>query len=240
MADTGPLRAPDAVRALEHLGRLALRDQSMTGLLQTVADLAKEVLPNALDTSVCLLVNGRPTTPVFTGQPALELDESQFERDYGPCLHAARTGELVEVTDARSEPRWRDYMDTAVRQGALASLSVPLPIREGISGALNIYAREPNAFDEASRSTATSFAPYAAVAAGNMHEYQTALDQATNLQRALESRAVIDQAKGILMERHKVTADQAFQLLAQASMAANTKVRTIAEQLVHTGTFPTP
>jgi AmiR/NasT family two-component response regulator len=82
---------------------------------------------------------------------------------------------------------------------------------------------------------ATRFGPYAAVAAGNLYGYQRARDMADNLQVALESRAVIDQAKGILMERHKLTADQAFQVLAQASMQSNRKLRDIAEHLVTTG-----
>jgi GAF domain-containing protein len=240
MADSDASRLLDAGQALERLGQLCLRDQSMHGLLKTVAELAKSVLPGNPETSVSLLINDKPTTPVFTGRLALDLDESQYGRGYGPCLHAANTGELVEVADARAETRWRDYMDNAVRYGALGSLSVPLPIREGISGALNIYVREPHAFDDESRSAATSFGPYAAVAAGNLYEYQSARDQADHLQRALKSRATIDQAKGILMERHKVTADEAFQILVRASMTANVKVRVISEQLVHTGEFPLP
>ena len=85
---------------------------------------------------------------------------------------------------------------------------------------------------------ATRFAPYAAVAAGNLYAYQSARDMAENLQTALETRAVIDQAKGILMERHKLTADQAFQLLARASMTSNRKLRDVAEDLVRTGDLP--
>jgi GAF domain-containing protein len=235
MANSDQSPALDAVEALERLGRLSLRDQSMERLLQTVADLAKSVMPGDAEASVCLLIGDKPTTPVYSGRLALHLDESQFGQGHGPCLHAASTGELVEVADARVESRWRDYMDSAVARGALSSLSLPLRIREGVAGALNIYAREVNAFDEDSRSVATRFAPYAAVAAGNLYEYQSARNLAENLQHALESRAVIDQAKGILMERHKVTADQAFQILVHASMHANVKVRAIAEHLVHTG-----
>ncbi|SFT83882.1 ANTAR domain-containing protein, partial [Geodermatophilus amargosae] len=105
-------------------------------------------------------------------------------------------------------------------------------------GALNIYARRADAFDEDARAAATRFGPYAAVAAGNLHAYRSARDMADNLQAALEYRAVIDQAKGVLIERYKITPDQAFQLLAQASMHANRKVRDIADELVHTGELP--
>jgi GAF domain-containing protein len=229
----------DPAQALERLGRLSLRELSMDSLLQTVADLTKTVMPGNPEASVCLLVKGRPTTVVSTGQLATELDETQYHERQGPCLHAARSGELTEVPDSRADARWPDYMPHAAEHGALSSLSVPLAIDEveQVTGALNIYARRPNAFDEDSRSVATRFAPYAAVAAGNLHAYQSARDMAGNLQTALESRAVIDQAKGILMERYKLTADQSFQLLAQVSMNRNRKLRAVADELVRTGDF---
>jgi GAF domain-containing protein len=231
-----------AAEALERLGRLSLRELSMDGLLQTVADLTRTVIPSRPEASVLLLVKDRPSTVAHTGQLAVDLDETQYERGHGPCLHAARTGQLTEIADTRTEPRWRDYMQHAAERGNLRSLSIPLVIDEDeqVTGALNIYARRPDAFDQASRSAATRFGPYAAVAAGNLYAYQSARDMADNLQVALESRAAIDQAKGILMERYKLTPDQAFQLLARASMTTNRKVRDIADHLVRTGELRLP
>jgi GAF domain-containing protein len=170
----------------------------------------------------------------------VDLDETQYERGHGPALHAARTGELTEIADTRNDSRWRDYSQRAAEAGNLSSLSVPLAIDEDeqVSGALNLYAREPHAFDEDSRTAATRFAPYAAVAAGNLHAYQSAQDRADNLQTALETRGVIDQAKGILMARHKLTADQAFQILVRMSMKTNRKLHAIADDLVNTGELP--
>ncbi|WP_442929171.1 ANTAR domain-containing protein [Modestobacter sp. VKM Ac-2985] len=209
----------------------------MESVLQTVADLVKQVLPGEIEASISLLANDRATTTVYTGKLALDLDESQYGRGHGPCLHAASTGELVEIHDARTEERWPEYSRVAWERGSGSSLSVPLPLQDQMSGALNIYAREVHGFDEESRSAAQRFAPYAAVAVSNMHAYQSARHMAENLQVALESRAVIDQAKGILMERHKLTADQAFQAMAAVSMRRNRKVREIAETLVRTGEF---
>ena len=229
-----------AAEALEQLGRLSLRELSMDSLLQTVSDLAKSVMPGNPETSVLLLVEDHPTTVVSTGQLAVALDETQYERGHGPCLHAARTGELTEIADTRTDRRWPDYLPRAVEAGNLSSLSVPLAIDEDerVSGALNVYARQPDAFDADSRSVATRFGPYAAVATGNLYAYRNARELADNLQAALESRAVIDHAKGVLIERYKLTPDQAFQLLAQASMHANRKVREVADELVRTGEFP--
>jgi GAF domain-containing protein len=240
VADSQNPPPADPVEALERLGRLSLRELSMDSLLQTVADLAKTVLPGNPEASVTVVVKDRPSTVASTGPLATDLDETQYAEGHGPCLHAARSGELTEIPDTRTDDRWPDYTPRAVEHGNLSSLSVPLPIdeKEQVTGALNIYARRPGAFDDASRSVATRFAPYAAVAAGNVYAYQSARDMADNLQTALESRAVIDQAKGILMQRHKLTADQAFQALAQASMHTNRKVRDVADHLVATGEFP--
>ncbi|NEM07103.1 GAF and ANTAR domain-containing protein [Geodermatophilus normandii] len=240
MADPQDRRRADATEALERLGRLSLRELSMESLLQTVAELTTTVLPGHPEASVSLLVRDSPSTVASTGQLAVDLDERQYERDHGPCLHAARTGELTMIADTRTDDRWPDYMRRAAERGALSSLSVPLDIdvAEQVSGALNIYARQAGAFDEDARAAATRIGPYAAVAAGNLHAYQSARAIADNLQAALEHRAVIDQAKGVLIERYKVTPDQAFQLLAQASMHANRKVRDVADDLVRTGELP--
>jgi GAF domain-containing protein len=212
----------------------------MDSLLQTVAELAKTVMPGNPETSVSVLIRDRPTTAASTGPLATDLDERQYGAGHGPCLHAARTGELTEIPDTRADDRWPDYTPRAVEHGNLSSLSVPLPIdeKEQVTGALNIYARRPDAFDEASRSVASRFAPYAAVAAGNLWLYQRARDMGDNLQTALESRAVIDQAKGILMERHKITADQAFGVLARVSQEMNRKLLDVARELTDTGAVP--
>ena len=229
---TAPLSVTDA---FEQLGSLSLTEESLDSVLQSVVDLARRVLPGDVEASVSVLVADKPTTFVYTGQLALDLDESQYGRGHGPCLEAAAQGHVVEITDARSEQRWPDYTPRAVELGSLSSLSVPLGSVEQLHAGINVYAREPAAFDRASRETAARFARFAGAAAANVHAYQGAREMADNLQVALASRATIDQAKGILMERHRLTADQAFDLLARASMAANRKLRVVAEHLVTTG-----
>ena len=103
MSSTDPSDPLDPVEALEQLGRLTLRENCMKSLLQSVAELAKEVMPGNPEASVSLMINDRASTAVFTGQLALHCDESQYGRGYGPCLHAASTGELVEIADAQAE-----------------------------------------------------------------------------------------------------------------------------------------
>ncbi|MCU1671033.1 MAG: uncharacterized protein JWP40_3960 [Blastococcus sp.] len=112
-------------------------------------------------------------------------------------------------------------------------------MQELVSGALNVYRRAPAAGSERTRGLASRFAAYAVVPVSNMYLYESAVERAEHLQAALDSRAVIDQAKGILMERFTLTADQAFQALARISMDSNTKVRHVAMRFVETGEFPT-
>jgi GAF domain-containing protein len=233
-------RSVEAAEALEHLAQVSLRELSMESLLQSMADLTKRVMPGNPEASVTLLIKGQPSTVVDTGPLAFSLDEVQYDHGDGPCLHTARHGVLAEIVDARADSRWPDYARYLAEHGVLSVLAVPLILtgEDQVAGSLNIYARTPDAFDEASRAVASGFAPYAVVAAGTVQAYRNARKTADNLQIALESRAVIEQAKGILIERHKLTPDQAFQALATVSMSRNVKVRDIAEHLVLTGEFP--
>jgi GAF domain-containing protein len=226
--------------AFDKLAAVTLSEHSLHSVLQTVADLTSKVMPGEVEASVSVLVADKATSLVYTGQLALDLDESQYARGYGPCLHAAGTGEPVEISDTRTEARWADYMQVAVERGCRSSLSLPLGSPDRLAAGLNIYAREPDAFDEDARDAAKRFARFAGIAVANMHAYQSARELADNLQVALESRGVIDQAKGVLIERYKLTADQAFKLLAQSSMATNRKLRDVADQLVATGELALP
>ncbi|SNS56692.1 GAF domain-containing protein [Geodermatophilus saharensis] len=240
MARSDEQRSREAAEALEHLGQRSLAELSMESLLQSMADLTKRVMPGDPEASVTLLIRNEPRTVVDTGPLALGLDEAQYRRGDGPCLHTARHGVLVEIGDTRVDSRWPDYGRHVTAHGVLGLLAVPLVLagEEQVAGSLNVYARRADAFDEASRAVATGLAPYAAVAAGTVQAYRKAREAADNLQIALESRAVIEQAKGILIERHGMTADQAFEALATVSMSRNVKVREIAETLVLTGELP--
>jgi GAF domain-containing protein len=118
------------------------------------------------------------------------------------------------------------------RAGARSSLSLPLPVQDEAIGALNVYAAVPNAFDEAAARLGQEFAAYAAVAVANAVSFSTAADAARNLQAAMENRAVIEQAKGILIATTGCDAESAFRLLVQQSQHENRKLREIAIELV--------
>jgi GAF domain-containing protein len=221
--------------ALAQLAAMHLSEQSVGAVLQAVVDLAPRALPGDVEASVTVLIGDRPTTFVHGGRLALELDEGQYARGHGPSLQAATRAMPVEVADTRTEPRWPDHMRRAVERGCLSSLSVPLGSSEQLPAALNLYARQPAAFDSAGRETASKFARFAGTAAATMDGYRSARAVADDLQLALESRAVIDQAKGILVERHQLTPDLAFHLLARAAGRIGRTLPDVAGHLVATG-----
>jgi ANTAR domain-containing protein len=140
----------------------------------------------------------------------------------------------------RADERFAGFGGRAARAGVRGLLSYPFPrpTPVPVPGGLNLYVRTADPWDPATRRLATDLAAAAVGPLANRYLYQSALERAEHLEAALTSRAVIDQAKGILMERHKLSADQAFQALARASMQTNTKVRDVAEQVVETGVFP--
>jgi len=218
--------------SLAELGRIVLADTPLEEVLGRVAALARDTIPRAVEVSVTLLINDRPTTAAFTGEPALELDERQYAQGYGPCLDAARGGEVMKVEDMATETRWPDYAPIAHARGISSSLSMPLPIQEHIVGALNVYGAVPNALDDEAVALGALFADYAAVAVSNAHVFSETAGLAEGMRSAMATRAVIEQAKGILIALHGCTAEEAFNRLTQVSQNSNRKLRDVAAGVV--------
>ncbi|MFD2091812.1 ANTAR domain-containing protein [Blastococcus deserti] len=225
---------PGPRAARDELTRLVLAEENLQSVLERIVNLVTQVMPAGAEASITLMRDQQTTTAAFTGELALQLDEAQHGQGYGPCIDAALSGQFVEITDGRTEDRWPDYITTFLRSGALSSLAVPVPA-VGLAACLNVYSPAVGAFTDEHRHAAAELAAYAAVVLTNVRTLQEARDQAENLRAAMASRAAIEQAKGILMERYKVTADEAFRLLTAVSMRTNRKVRDLAEHLVLTG-----
>jgi GAF domain-containing protein len=209
-----------------------LGEQPLSATLERVAELAKQTIPGAADVSVTLLQDGQVASVAFTGSLSVQLDERQYEAGFGPCMDAAVSGGVIAIPDTADSPIYPDFARVAARKGIRHTLSVGLPVARQTIGALNIYATDETPFDEATQDLAAAFASYAAVAVANAGVYATTATLAANLQRALDSRAIIDQAKGILMARHGLSADAAFDRLAKQSQDTQRKLRDIAADLV--------
>jgi GAF domain-containing protein len=207
-------------------------DFSMNQVLQRIAELAAEVLPDLGDVSVTLIEHARAKTTVFTGSLAPFLDERQYEQGFGPCLDAAVSGATIIVDTSDPIGAYPDFSRVAADRGVTHVLAVGLPIPQRIVGALNLYSTTPQPITPDAVALAEAFAGYAAVAVANANLYHSAAEEARHMHEALKTRAVIEQAKGILMAGRHCTADEAFLLLAQASQHQNRKLRDIAAQVV--------
>lgn len=226
---------PASVRlsdAFAELGRIVLAEDPPDSVLNRIAELAKRVIPGAAETSLTLIHGRDATTAAYTGERALRLDEAQYAGDIGPCLEAARDGREVLVRDIAVEPRWPSYGVVAVAAGLRSSLSMPLPVQQQVIGALNIYGGAPGAFSEHSAEVARTYAGYAAIALANAQVFAATSALAQQMKQAMESRAVIEQAKGILMGQRRCSEDDAFAILRDVSQRSNRKLRVVAEALV--------
>lgn len=222
----------------EDLARVVLVDRDLRDALGDITKVARKAMPGVEAASITLIRGEKAYTAAYDGQMALDADEMQYERGYGPCLDAGLAGQVMLIDDMATEQRWPDYTGAVAQRGIGSSLSVPLPFQSSSIGALNCYARRPHAFGEEDCALAEEVASWIALAVGQADFASRTSEQLANLQIAMKSRAVIEQAKGILMERFKVTEDMAFTVLARASQTSNIKLRDVADELVTTGSLP--
>jgi GAF domain-containing protein len=224
--------------ALAGLARHVFEDGvGLDDILRNVCRITIDVVGGA-DASVTLVTESAPPKTVGAiGALSIAADEEQYKAGRGPCLDAARANQLVVVGDLAEDDRWPAGPEMA-KVGARSSLSLPLPVQGETIGALNVYALEPHAFDESAALIGMEFAAYAAVAVANAVSFSTAAEAARNLQLAMEHRAVIEQAKGILIATNGFDADTAFRLLVQQSQYENRKLREIATELVQRSITP--
>jgi GAF domain-containing protein len=212
---------------------VVLVDRTLEQVLGDITALAARGIPGAESTSITLIRGERAFTAAHHGEMALAADELQYERGYGPCLDAGRGNVVLRIDDMRTEPRWPDYVSRVLDTGVRSSLSVPLPYQGASIGALNIYSTRPEAFaTPESLEAGLQVAEGIAVAVVNAEAHAQVRDQARNMRVAMDSRAVIEQAKGVLMAQRHVDADQAFDILREASQRYNRKLRDIAEGIV--------
>jgi GAF domain-containing protein len=218
--------------AFAALGRVKLSETSLDDVLSRVATAAQQALPGVVDVSITLVRHDAPFTAACTGDLALALDERQYEHHRGPCLQAAAEHRTISVPDTASDTRWAGWAPRAAAAGAGSVLSVGLPMLDDVSGAMNIYGRRPAAFDDQAVTLAQSFAGYAAVALANAYAYHNTAGLARQMRQAMDSRALIEQAKGIIMAEQRCSPDDAFALLTRISQNSNRKVRDVAKALV--------
>ncbi len=207
------------------IAQALLCEDTVEATLQRIAELAVETIEHC-DFAGMTLVRGRlMTTPASTTQIPTQVDAIQLDTGEGPCLDAIREHEVFHTDDLSLEERWPNFARRAVEMTQVRSmLCFRLFVEEDTLGALNLYSRSPAAFDDDDRAVGSVFAAHAGVALSTSRHGE-------HMETALQSRDLIGQAKGIIMAKQGVTADEAFDILRRGSQRLNIKLRELARQV---------
>jgi GAF domain-containing protein len=226
---------PDFEERLAAIARDLFNEPDMQHTLQRVVDAAAENLDGEVWVSVSLVRQRREVeTPASSDDRAARADELQYHLEEGPCLDAIWEQETFQIDDMATDEHYPEWSRAVTEEtGIRSSLSLQLFTDENQDrlGALNLYSPDPHAFDAETRGEGLAFAAQAAVALRSAQNEE-------HLRTAMATRTVIGQAQGILMERLKLTPDQAFAVLSRLSQDRNQKLRDVARRLVETGEIP--
>ncbi|WP_258062216.1 GAF and ANTAR domain-containing protein [Arthrobacter sp. B0490] len=226
---SGVGRERDLATELAEVARSLQQEPDGDAILEGFVHAALELVPGADEGSVSVVL-GRKN--VGSRAPSSDLprriDALQMETGEGPCLEAAYEHRTIRVPDMGAEQRWPHFARRATEAGARGMLSIQLWVKGDDLGALNLYSYEADAFTDESEAVGLLVATHASVAFAEAEESR-------QLKEAVHSRDLIGQAKGILMERHKITGPQAFIALSLASQRTNTKLLKVADHLVRSG-----
>ena len=208
-----------------------------TDTLNSVVDLAAATIDGCDLAGIFLLDGDVVTTPAHTDPIVIEADSLQNRTGEGPCLDAITQPMVFYAEDLRSDLRWPTFAPLAIAAGICSVLALPLSADARL-GALNLYVRFPIAFGVVDRAKAAILASLSSLALTMAHSHEDEERQALNFHAALNSREIIGEALGILMERERISAEQAFDILRRASQHLNIKLREVAQTLVDTGVDP--
>lgn len=213
------------------LARYLLGDDTLGDILTRIVELACDALPADL-AGITTIVEGRPSTAVFTDEAAPRIDAHQYVGGSGPCVYAFRSQATIRIDSVPDDRRWPQFTEVAAEFGVRSTLSLPLSARGEPLGALNLYARASHAFAAPEEQLAERFASQASVVLANAQAYSECRELSENLRQALASRSTIDYAVGIVMAGGGQDPDGAFQVLVRASQREHRKLRTVAAELV--------
>lgn len=233
MSDTQPGPPGIGEQALAQLQSLLLESERLEEFLGDLVGLTARLLPMDLHCSITLNPQGRLRTAAASDEMVVRFDQDQYDLDEGPCLAALRTGQAQLITDMGSESRFDSFPARAQAHGIRSSLAQPLtPPGQHTTGVMNLYATQTDGFPAAIRDQAAVFAGYAAGALGVAQKIAHHTQFSQDLQTALASRTVIDQALGIIMAQQRCPAERAFQILSRASQNRNKKLRDVAVDII--------
>ena len=226
--------APNVAAVFAELALDLFASGELSHVLRRIVEVANVVIDGCDFASVTLLEDDRFSTPVYTHTQALRADEAQYTTDEGPCIDALAST-TVHATASNWDENWPQWGPRAREIGVQSVLAVPLRIpntHHTRLGAVNMYSLSGAGFTTSSQEMALVLSAHAAIAAVVSREKMMAATREKTFNEALASRDVIGQAKGMLMERHAIGADEAFDVLRRASQRLNTKLRDVATEVV--------
>lgn len=222
----------DLRSSLVDLSKLPMTDLSLSDTLSHVAQLAVRAVPGADGAGLTLLHPDRPDTIVASAEFVRAVDDIQYGLGQGPSITAAAEGITVRSGSLESDPQWPEFGPKVGRMGVHSVLSLPLITAGGVLGAMNVYARRPDAFDARAAELGELFAVPAAVSVQNARALSSAARLTEQLEMALSNRSMIDQAIGVLISRSGCTGAQGYDKLRSMSQSEHKKVAVVAEAMV--------
>lgn len=227
-----PNPAQDPIADFADVARALAQQQGLEATLQRIVALAVETIPGAQHAGISR-VRRRELVDTVAATPRVPelIDQVQYETRQGPCLEAIFGEPVVLVGDLSTTERWPQFASRAAGLGVRSMMALRLFVEDDVAGALNTYSSEPDAFGDESVRIGQVFAAHAALAWDHEREV-------SGLQSALEGRTLIGQAQGLLMAVHGVDAEQAFDLLREASQRRNVKLRDVAQQVIDARGLP--
>jgi GAF domain-containing protein len=230
---------PDAVQrldevsaALADLTQMLAAGEDLPRVLQRNIDQLASAVPDAGMTSVTVLRDGVWETVAASSGEVWAIDQDQYAAGDGPCLEAARTSRIVRASREQARKWWPGFTRSARTTGIGSYLSAPLLVDDQFAGSLNLYSEQQHGFADFDVALLRLYVTAAAAAIASARQYAQARDLASQLSQALDSRAEIDQAIGVLMARDHLTSRQAFAVLSRQSQHTNTKLREVAAAIL--------
>lgn len=201
--------------------------------MDLLVDAATRFTP-AVDAGLLLAdSDGRLHVVGSTSERASDIEETELGVDQGPCLDSFRSGSVVETTDlASSGERWPDFVPVALRRGLRSGYAVPLTLRGQHLGALNLFFDRVGALTDQDAAVAQALSDFATIGLVQHRALRERADRAAHLQHALDSRVVIEQAKGAVAFQRGVSIDEAFKILRQHARSINARLHDVAQQIV--------
>jgi GAF domain-containing protein len=227
----------EIARVLERFGALLRTSMPLAALLQSVCHQIVATIPVADMAGVTVLsaaaaAGASPETVACTDERALDVDIDQYRANEGPCLEAARTQQVVRVRIDDAARRWPAFADNVAGMGVASYLSAPLAADERHVGALNLYSFSDHGFSNLDEVLLQVFVAAVEGAVWNARRAEQWQAESVGLQEAMKSRAVIEQAKGMLMILREIDEDAAFKVLVEQSQHRNVRLAVVATELV--------